>query len=70
MPTLCVNGEDRSYGEDAFPPNVLVLIESLGLDPQTVVAEVDGAVVPLAGFAATPLEDGGKVELVRFVGGG
>jgi thiamine biosynthesis protein ThiS len=46
------------------------LLEHLKLDPQKVVAEVNGAIIPKENFSAATLADGDIVELVRFVGGG
>lgn len=70
MKQLHVNGEPKQYAEEEFPGSLLALIEALGADPATVVAEVDGAVIRKDRFAQTPLHDGAKVELVQFVGGG
>lgn len=68
MPVLHVNGEERDC--PALPASLLALVESLGVKPQTVVAEVNGAIVPREAYARTPLADGDRVELVRFLGGG
>ncbi|MHB8810434.1 MAG: sulfur carrier protein ThiS [Desulfobulbaceae bacterium] len=43
---------------------------SLGLNPQGVVAELNGKIVEHGSFAQHPLQDGDRVELIRFVGGG
>lgn len=49
---------------------VLSLLESKGLDPATVVAELNQSIVPGEQFASTALADGDTLEIVRFVGGG
>lgn len=68
MPILHVNGEERACPE--LPPSLLALVESLGVEPQTVVAEVNGEIVPRAAYAGTSLSEGDRIELVRFLGGG
>lgn len=70
MPELTVNGERREYADADFPPTVLALVTTFSLDPATVVAEVDGEIVPRAAFADHALSAGARVELVHFVGGG
>lgn len=65
---LIVNGEKREWSP--FPTTVAELLERLGLNPKTVVVEVEGAIVPRADFAARRLAPGMRVELVQFVGGG
>ena len=67
---LKVNGEPKEYSSDDFPANVTALIESLALDPQLVVAEVNGDIVKRVDFSSKALADGDVVEIVRFVGGG
>jgi len=46
------------------------LLEQLGINQATVVAEIDGQIVERARFAETKLTAGVSIELVRFVGGG
>ena len=70
MPVLFVNGESREWAEADFPVSVLALVEGMGLDAATVVAEVEGVIVPRRCFGETRLVSGQRVELVRFVGGG
>ena len=41
-----------------------------GLDKGRVAVEINGDIVPKAKYAETILQDGDKVEIVRFVGGG
>jgi sulfur carrier protein len=69
MKTLRVNGEEKSFDGDA-PGTLLELLEKIGLEPATVVAEIDGAIIERARFGQTAINDGQKIELVRFVGGG
>ena len=46
------------------------LLNELGFDAATVVVEKDGAIVARDAFAATVLNAGNRLEIVRFVGGG
>lgn len=68
--SITVNGENREYAASVFPATVLALIESLDINPQLVVAEVNGDIIKRDNFAGHALADGDTVELVRFVGGG
>ncbi len=66
---LKINGVEQAF-DGGLPPTLADLLVRLGLDAATVVAEVDGRIVPRAEFAATPVRQGQRIELVRFVGGG
>ena len=46
------------------------LLNELGCDAATVVVEMDGTIVARDAFAATMLNAGNRLEIVRFVGGG
>ncbi|MEJ2688484.1 MAG: sulfur carrier protein ThiS [Deltaproteobacteria bacterium] len=61
------NGEERRVAEGS---TVFSMIVELGLEPDHVVAECDGAIVRRDAYESTPLQDGSVVELIRFVGGG
>lgn len=67
---LEINGQAKEYEKNAMPVTVASLVESLGLDRNMVVAEVNGDLVKRADMDAHPLADGDRVELVRLVGGG
>jgi sulfur carrier protein len=69
MAILKINGEDKSF-ENSVPSTLKNLLELLKVDEATVVAEVNGQIVPRGNFHNTILQDGHKIELVRFVGGG
>jgi len=66
MDIIC-NGEQRTVDND-ISLNDLVL--SLDLQPQSLVAEVNGRIVEHPQFQNHLLTEGDKVELIRFVGGG
>jgi thiamine biosynthesis protein ThiS len=64
---IVVNGEPRRV---AAPSTLLDLLETLGLDPRTVVVELNRDIVRRPRLGETPLAAGDAVELVHFVGGG
>lgn len=45
-------------------------LASAGFERDRVAVELNGGIVPRAEYDATRLEDGDKLEVVRFVGGG
>jgi thiamine biosynthesis protein ThiS len=63
---LQVNGDTR----DVTARTLLALVEELGLDPRKVAVERNLEIVPRSLHAKTVLEDGDRIELVQFVGGG
>jgi thiamine biosynthesis protein ThiS len=67
--TLKINGQVREFAE-RLPATLAELLQTLHIDEATVVAELDGKIVPRAEFGAAALRDGASIELVRFVGGG
>jgi thiamine biosynthesis protein ThiS len=64
---IIVNGESRSV---PGPASVADLLRHLGLDPRTVVVELNQEIVRRPRLDETALADGDAVELVHFVGGG
>ncbi len=65
--TLTINGEMRSVGDLA---HLAALVASLGLDPRKVAVERNLEIVPRGLYAATPLAEGDRIEIVHFIGGG
>ena len=61
-----VNGDER----DVTATTVLALVEELGFDVRKVAVERNLAIVPKSLHATTALEEGDRIELVQFVGGG
>lgn len=64
---LTVNGEERAFEGVA---DVAALVTSLGLDLRKVAVELNLEIVPRSVYAATALNDGDRVEIVHFIGGG
>lgn len=65
--TVIVNGEPRDLAPGS---SVSELLEALALNPKTVVAQLNDDIVERGQFDATVIQDGDRLELVRFVGGG
>jgi thiamine biosynthesis protein ThiS len=64
---ITVNGELRRVPS---PATAADLLRHLGLDPRTVVVEVNRQIVRRPSLNQMILADGDAVELVHFVGGG
>jgi thiamine biosynthesis protein ThiS len=64
---ILVNGEPRRV---PGPASAADLLQHLGLDPRTVVVELNRRIVRRPELGNTTLSDGDSVELVHFVGGG
>jgi sulfur carrier protein len=70
MKSLRINGQVRQFPPGDMPATLSALLDRLGIEAATVVAEVDGRIVGPKEFPCTPLDDGQTVELVKFMGGG
>jgi len=64
---LTINGEARSFGALG---DIAALVTTLGLDVRKVAVERNLEIVPRSLYAATPLADGDRIEIVHFIGGG
>jgi thiamine biosynthesis protein ThiS len=64
---IMVNGEPRRV---PGPATAADLLRHLGLDPRTVVVELNRKIVRRPQLNDTALAEGDAVELVHFVGGG
>ncbi len=65
--TVVVNGEERQVDGSS---TALDLLQTLCLDPRTVVVELNREIVRRPALGNTQLRDGDQIELVHFVGGG
>lgn len=63
---ILVNGERKEVG----PLSVLGLLENLEIDPRRVAVELNLEILPKSDFETTTLQDGDRIEIVHFVGGG
>jgi thiamine biosynthesis protein ThiS len=64
---IVVNGEPRFVTEGATVETFLTAHE---IDPDIVVVEANGVILPRDRFGATGLSAGDRLEVVHFVGGG
>ncbi len=67
---LNINGTVKTFDAAACPATLAELLVQMKIDQATVVAEIDGVIVPRDAFATARLADGMILELVRFVPGG
>ncbi len=64
---IVVNGENHILEESL---TIRELIGKFGINTETVVVELNKQIVAKENFGSTKLNDGDKVEIVHFVGGG
>ena len=64
---LMLNGEMRELERSA---TIAQMVGELGLDPRKVAVERNLEIVPRSLYAATPLAEGDRIEVVQFIGGG
>ena len=67
---LQINGEAREFSGSPDPFTLAALVETLGMKSDRVAVELNLDIVPRERWAATPLNQGDKLEIVHFVGGG
>lgn len=66
---LQINGDEKTF-ESAPPFTLATLVQALGMKPDRVAIELNRDVVPRDRWAGTLLNEGDKLEIVQFVGGG
>lgn len=64
---ITINGQEQPHHEGE---TLLRRLEALGYRTDVVAVEHNGVILNRADFAATELNDGDKLEVVCFVGGG
>ncbi len=68
---ITINGEERLLGPELGQgPTLARLLAELGLDARKVALERNLAIVPHSAYANTVLNDGDRLEIVHFIGGG
>jgi len=67
---LVINGEARNFGDVDAIFTLAALIESLGMKADRVAVELNRDIVPRDRWAETHLNEGDRLEIVHFVGGG
>jgi sulfur carrier protein len=64
---VIVNGEGRTVTDGM---TVLDLLQALEIEPERVAIELDRSIVKKTNWNTTRLQEGSKLEVVQFVGGG
>ncbi len=64
---IVVNGEPRRVPQGL---DVVQLLEHLAIDASRVAVELNRSIVHKAQWSGTPVNDGARLEIVCFVGGG
>jgi sulfur carrier protein len=67
---VIINGEKRDFSEVPTLFTVAALVETLGMKADRVAVELNRDIVPRDRWAATTLNEGDRLEVVHFVGGG
>ena len=67
---LQINGEERDLSDSLAPFTLATLVEVLGMKADRVAVELNRDIVPRDRWAETCLNDGDRLEVVHFVGGG
>jgi sulfur carrier protein len=67
---LHINGEEREFSGSATPFTLAALVESLGMKSDRVAVELNRDIVSRDRWSETTLNDGDRLEVVHFVGGG
>ncbi len=69
---LHINGEQRTFPDLASPAEftLAALVESLNMKPDRVAVELNREIVPRDRWSRTLLQEGDRLEIVHFVGGG
>jgi sulfur carrier protein len=69
MAKLTINGQIKEF-ESQLPQTLSKLLENLGVNQATIVAEIDGKIIDRNSFGSTVIKEGQVIELIKFVGGG
>jgi thiamine biosynthesis protein ThiS len=67
---LHINGEERDFPAAPAPFTLDALVELLGMKPDRVAVELNRDIVPRDRWPKTQLNEGDRLEVVHFVGGG
>jgi sulfur carrier protein len=67
---LQINGEEREFPETPLPLTLSGLFEILGMKADRVAVELNREIVPRGQWTETALNEGDRLEVVHFVGGG
>ena len=63
---ITINGEERQYPGGT----ILDLLQSLSLDARRVAVELNLDIIPKGEYGERAINEGDRIEIVHFVGGG
>ena len=67
---LCINGHDREFAELHSDATLARLVDQLQMKPDRIAIERNGTIMPRSTWEQVSLQEGDKLEVVQFVGGG
>lgn len=67
---LYINGQNREFSELDAEPALVRLVDLLQMKADRIAIERNGDIVPRATWERVSLQNGDKLEIVQFVGGG
>jgi sulfur carrier protein len=67
---LNINGDERAFPDTPASFTLAVLVEILAMKADRVAIELNRDIVPRDRWAETVLNEGDRLEIVHFVGGG
>jgi thiamine biosynthesis protein ThiS len=67
---LHINGDERAFPDTPASLTLAALVEVLGMKPDRVAVELNRDIVPRDRWGETALNEGDRLEIVQFVGGG
>lgn len=65
-----INGEERDFADGPSTLTLTSLVEMLSMKADRVAVELNRDIVPRDRWAQTTLNEGDRLEIVQFVGGG
>ena len=68
--TIQINGQEKTFPDAPQPFTLAALVEILGMKADRVAIELNRDIVPRDRWAETRLNEGDRLEVVHFVGGG
>lgn len=63
---VIINGEQQNVPQ----ATMLELLEQLQIDPRRVAVELNADILPKGEYATRKINEGDRIEIVHFVGGG
>jgi sulfur carrier protein len=67
---IVLNGQPREVDLDPHAATLDALIAALGIKADRIAVERNGEIARRSEWATTPVQNGDRLEIVQFVGGG